>query len=67
MHRRRLFIGASALVAPLVASLAAPPARAQGLEAWFAPRARLWERWVAHDPGATTRLDHGAWTRFLLR
>jgi len=67
MHRRRLLIGASALVAPLVAPQAAPPARARALEAWFAPRARLWERWVAHDPAATARLDHGTWTRFLQR
>jgi hypothetical protein len=63
MHRRSLPIGASALVA----SLAAPPARAQALEAWLAPRARLWERWVAHDAAATARLDHRAWTGFLQR
>ena len=59
MHRRNLLIGASAL--------AASPAHAQTLEAWFAPRARVWERWVAHDPAATTQIDHGAWTRFLRR
>ncbi len=32
-----------------------------------APSAELWERWAAHDPASTTRLDHGAWTRFLSR
>jgi len=67
MHRRRLLIGANALGAPLIAPQAVSPARSQSLEAWLAPRARLWERWVAHDPAATTRLDHGAWTGLLQR
>lgn len=45
----------------------AGPARAQRLEAWFAPRARLWDRWTAHDPRSTTTVDHGAWDAFLRR
>ena len=30
-----------------------------------APKAELWARWTAHDPAATTRIDHAAWARFL--
>ncbi|MFQ5544738.1 MAG: DUF547 domain-containing protein [Acidiferrobacterales bacterium] len=30
-----------------------------------APKAKLWERWTAHDPTATTTIDHGRWQRFL--
>lgn len=32
-----------------------------------APDAVLWERWTAHDPEATDRIDHGAWGAFLAR
>ncbi len=63
MNRRSLLIAAGAVVAPPVVR----PADASAIEAWLAPRARLWERWVAHDPATTTRLDHGAWTGFLQR
>ena len=38
-----------------------------GLEAVFAPKARLWDRWTAHDPSAKATLDHSAWNRFLAR
>ena len=61
MHRRTL---------PLLAGLAllAPEAaRAQRFEALFAPRARLWDRWTAHDPASRLTLDHGAWDAFLRR
>lgn len=30
-----------------------------------APKAKLWEKWTAHDPVATATLDHNAWERFL--
>jgi hypothetical protein len=61
MQRRRLLaLGTGALVAP-------QPARAQRLEAFLAPRARLWERWTAHDPASTQRVDHAAWDGFLAR
>ena len=30
-----------------------------------APSAELWDRWTAHDAGATAEIDHGAWDRFL--
>lgn len=32
-----------------------------------APAAEAWERWRAHDPAATRRVDHGAWTALLAR
>ena len=32
-----------------------------------APKAVLWERWTAHDPDASDRIDHGAWSDFLER
>lgn len=30
-----------------------------------APKAELWDRWTAHVPEATTRIDHMAWDSFL--
>jgi len=30
-----------------------------------APKAELWPRWRAHDPGSTQTIDHVAWDRFL--
>lgn len=38
------------------------PSAAQG-----APKADLWDIWVAHDPGSRTRVDHTRWDSFLLR
>jgi hypothetical protein len=32
-----------------------------------APRAELWQRWTAHDPQSTRRIDHGAGEKFLMR
>lgn len=32
-----------------------------------APRAELWERWLAHDPQSVRRIDHDAWEKFLMR
>ena len=40
---------------------------ASAMNAEAAPEAELWRRWTAHDPAAQTRIDHGAWTRFLAR
>lgn len=37
------------------------------LERLLAPNADLWERWSAHNPDNTERIDHGAWNDFLLR
>ncbi len=30
-----------------------------------APKAKLWERWTAHDAAASSTIDHAAWRRFL--
>ena len=38
-----------------------------GLEAVFAPKAELWDRWEAHDSAATQTIDHGAWEGLLQR
>ena len=38
-----------------------------GPAAEAAPKADLWPRWQAHDPTATTTIDHGAWAAFLDR
>ena len=35
------------------------------LEALFAPKAELWERWAANDPNSTIVVNHDAWNRFL--
>ncbi len=32
-----------------------------------APVAELWERWTAHDPTSTRKIDHVVWDDFLLR
>jgi hypothetical protein len=32
-----------------------------------APRADLWERWSAHDPGSAQRIDHRPWNEILNR
>lgn len=37
------------------------------LTAAAAPRAELWPRWQAHDPGSTATIDHSAWTELLGR
>ncbi len=53
------------LAVACVLALTAFPAAAFSLEALFAPKAELWERWTANDPDATAAIDHGAWDRFL--
>ncbi len=35
------------------------------IERLFAPKAELWPRWQAQDPGATETVDHSAWQRIL--
>jgi len=49
----------------LVLALALALSGYTSIEALFAPKAELWPRWQAHDPAATQRVDHAAWTRFL--
>ncbi len=48
-----------------VFAFAAHPAAAISFEALFAPSARLWERWTAHDANSTAAIDHAPWDRFL--
>ncbi|MDH3234066.1 MAG: DUF547 domain-containing protein [Alphaproteobacteria bacterium] len=56
----------SALLAVLLVSAFSGPAAA-AFESLLAPKARLWQRWTAHDPRSTARLDHGAWDIILKR
>ena len=49
-----------AVIALLVLAIGATAARA-------APKAELWERWLAHDASSTAIIDHSAWDRFLER
>ncbi len=59
------------LCARLCARLALSAALVVGLtgmvwiERIFAPKAELWPRWQAHDPGSGASIDHGAWQRLL--
>jgi len=32
-----------------------------------APKAVLWDRWTAHDPASTAKIDHSLWTQVLER
>ncbi len=57
-----IVLGARSMV---FAALALLLAGFVSVEALFAPRAALWERWTAHDPLATAEIDHTAWTDFL--
>lgn len=50
-----------------VAIIALPLAGFASIEALFAPKAELWQRWTAHDPSATATIDHMAWSAFLAR
>lgn len=38
---------------------------AAAFSAEAAPEADLWDRWLAHDPAATLRIDHTAWGNLL--
>ncbi|MEE8225732.1 MAG: DUF547 domain-containing protein [Kiloniellales bacterium] len=53
------------LHAALLLALALPLGAASSIEALFAPRADLWERWTAHDSVSSASIDHAAWDRFL--
>lgn len=46
-------------LAAVALHMGAAPARAA------APKADLWPRWQASDPGSRIRIDHSAWARFL--
>ncbi len=53
------------LRAAVLVALAVPLGAISSIEALFAPKADLWERWTAHDAGATAAIDHAPWDRFL--
>ncbi len=57
----RLLCARLALGAALVISLAGWVS----LERLFAPKAELWPRWQAHDPGSAETVDHAVWQRIL--
>ena len=52
-------------VLAIAVGVALVPAQASAMHGLLAPKAKLWQRWTAHDPAATARVDHGAWRRFL--
>jgi Protein of unknown function, DUF547 len=49
-------------IAVLIAALTV-----SGVAAAAPPKAKVWDRWLGHDPAATATIDHGAWAAFLLR
>jgi hypothetical protein len=53
------------VAAALVLAGALPLPASAAFESLFAPRARLWQRWTAHDDASRVRIDHSAWDRFL--
>jgi len=55
----------SGIAALFLLIMTAAPATAGLLDKWFAPKAVLWERWDAHDPDSSLRVDHTAWDRLL--
>ena len=56
---RPRLIGPIAILIAALAISAAPEAAP--------PRAKVWDRWLDHDPTATATIDHGAWAGFLRR
>ncbi len=51
-----------------VAAVVRPAAAAPSfIESLFAPSAKLWPRWQAHEPASTRLVDHTAWNAFLQR
>jgi hypothetical protein len=56
-----------ALMIALLLWLGAAASHAGLLGQLFAPKAELWERWLAHDPADTREPSHAAWDAFLGR
>lgn len=65
MNRPLATVVSLGLHAALLLALALPLGAASSIEALFAPRAELWERWTAHDSVSSASIDHAAWDRFL--
>lgn len=57
-----LFVGMA-----LLAALLAPAPATAAFESLFAPKARLWQRWSAHDAGSRATIDHQTWDRIVKR
>lgn len=51
----------------LLAALLSPAPATAAFESLFAPKAKLWQRWSAHDAGSRAVIDHQAWGRILKR
>jgi hypothetical protein len=49
----------------LSALLIANSVQAADLERLFAPKAELWEQWIAHNPTSSQSINHQKWNRFL--
>jgi Protein of unknown function, DUF547 len=60
MPRRGVTRSLAAAALGLLVVLACAGARA-------GPPAELWQRWLAHDPNSTRRIDHSDWDAFLMR
>lgn len=60
-----MFMAAMVSQMVIVALLALSPAHAGVFDKLFAPKAKLWERWTAHDPTAPDQIDHSPWEEFL--
>jgi hypothetical protein len=68
LPRRHAVVTAIAGGACIAPTWAAPARAAPAfIEFLFAPSARLWPRWQAHDPAATRVVDHQPWDLFLGR
>lgn len=66
MHKLR---NAAVLFAGMVllAGLLAPAPATAAFESLFAPKAKLWPRWLAHDADSRATIDHQTWDRILKR
>jgi len=62
LTRRAVLSGAAAGCTAHVVPVGAAPL---AIEAWFAPKAELWDRWARRDDRSMTRVDHGSWSAFL--
>lgn len=67
MTRNRTAIRTILPKAMLFVAMALPLAGISSLEALFAPKAELWDRWTAHDPASTATIDHSDWDGLLAR
>lgn len=56
-----------ALRAAFLVCMILPIAAFGSLEALFAPKADLWDRWTEHDPDSTATIDHSAWSAILMK